>query len=402
MGIADSFGAGVNAIGGIYRNQMLRDQLQDYPQLVDAQLQQAQNTAGLSGVQLQYAPQTQQADIASKMAYANLAPYQAYAAITNNPLMWYALQNGLIKLPNLNNGTGNTGNTVSGNQATGNANMPALSSTDGGYTVQPATGMAAPNYPMLPGQTGVNPQQLNAGPNAGLGAPLPGTTGTGDFNSTLNALANSQLNRMLLGAGKDPRMGTNRSGAGGTYTNPMTGQQISTDTTKNTTLDQQTSASIQRVQPLLTQLSDNLAPFQTIEGEAGLKVGQLLNYTGYGNASAPADYAKGKQALALAPEGLMRAWGLNITDDSKKTMQEAVEPIFGETPVQYQARIVNTLKQLQDIQNQAEGRLANGMVVGNKNANQQASPKYSDDDIAFTAKKYNLTIDQVKQKLGVQ
>lgn len=63
MGIADSFGAGVNAINDMYRGQALHDQLQTYPDLLQAQLQQAQHTAGISGVQLQYAPQMAAADL---------------------------------------------------------------------------------------------------------------------------------------------------------------------------------------------------------------------------------------------------------------------------------------------------------------------------------------------------
>lgn len=438
MGLAYAINTGLGASGQYASSQMLRDQLATYPDLLKSQLLQQQVNTAIAQNTLNYAPQMSQqdllkaqqynqmyipisqADIATKNAYATNAPYQASAMLSGDPIAQMAYDRSLMQRGYLNG-------------PTGNSPMPPVISNNGGMTVAPAPspgGLGAPlqnipppfsnggvpyaqpganapmmsqqqaaNYQTLPG--GAPPgsgQQLSSGPSGMAGAPVQ----MPDYD-TLMAL---KMRQMMAVAGKNPMMGNSRGGQGGTYTDPTTGQIVSSDTSKNTTLDQQTSASIQRVQPLLKQLSDNITPFLTASGDVGLKGSQYSNYILGTQFGAPAQYAKAEQALNFAPEGLMRVWGLNITDQSAKIMQDAVKPQFGESPQQYTDRVTDTMKMLDTIQKEAESRLAGGMPVGNVNAQPQSAaaqtPKYSDEDIAYTAQKRGLSVAEVKKRLGVQ
>ncbi len=446
MGLAGNFAAGVNAIGALDQNRLFHDQLQTYPQLLQAQLQlaqaqggiagaqaqyapqmaqanaqQAQNVAGLTGVQLQYAPQMAQAmltnknlinqwypqitqaDIASKNAYTQNAPFQASAMLSGDPVAQMLYDSKRI--------------------------VPILTSSDGGMTVHPVSqgplinaggggiannpNVSATDYansmPVLPltsnqqQQVAQNVQNAlpatNSQPTAqpsGLAAyPAMPMIQTGI--PALDQMYQTRMNNVVAQMSKDPRFGNAKGGAGGTYNTPD--GPVSTDTNANTTADQKTIASLQRVKPLLNTLSDNLAQFQTLGGQAKLHAAQFGNYVLGQNNQLPNQYAEAMSALETAPEGLLKGWGLNVTDDSLKSMRKAVEPVFGESPAGYQARIVNTLQQLKENQEQAADRLSSGT---NLNAvKQPEQPQYSDEDIQFTAKKYGMSPDQVKKKLGI-
>lgn len=264
--------------------------------------------------------------------------------------------------------------------------LPQMSSSNGGMTITPTSQMqnsptpeqvqnaisqtgipfrmpltpTAPiannNYPTLPG--GLSPQQgqqLNQQLSSGALAPQ----GAVDPNSIYGL----QMRNLMMQIGKNPAFGSQRSGAGGTYYDPTTGQYISTPTSANTTLAQRNITSLQRVQPLLDQLSGNLSQFQTAAGDTKLKAQQLGNYILGQNNPLPNQYAQGQQALQTAPESLLRSWGLNVTNESLQRMEDAVKPIFGESPTGYQNRIVNTLSELQDMQKQAQQQLSQGIPL---------------------------------------
>lgn len=392
------------------------------PQTLQEQLRQLQLGNNLKDVQLQYAPQMSQADLAIKQAQPGLI--NAQTGETNARIPLYQAQGDLarqqanfypyVTAGNLDPVTklimgrylagrvmGNPGGQGIGG---GTQGMPSLQSADGGMTVQPGTGapnqipayllgnqsanpaMGAANLPVLPGGLGAAQgqqvaQQMNMPPGGQMspqgGMPLglgggQGQTG-GGANSLYDNLYGIQLKNALNQMTKDPTMGSQKSGAGGTYTDPTTGQQFTTDTSKNTSLDQQTIGAIQRVQPLLKDLTDNLSPFQTLSGQGKLQSEKLGNYLFGMNNKAPSMYATGQSALQTAPESLLKAWGLNVTNESQEAMRKSVQPIFGESAQGYTQRVLHTLMQLQENQRQAKNRLKSGTNLDA--AGQQAVPQ---------------------------
>lgn len=381
------------------QNQKLQDELQTYPQLLQAQLQQQQAMGGILGanakyadqmgqagltaanlkntqlgLQNQYYPQITQADIRSKNTYADLAPYTISSMLSGDPITQMAYNK--VKI------------------------LPQLVSNDGGMTIHPAsTGLTAPptqqpmqipsdglpqgvpysqsatggitGLPVLPG--GLNAQQgqqltqltqPQSGGLTGLAASPVISTGI----PGLDAMYQARVNNMMATMSKDPRFGSQRSGAGGTYVDPNTGTAITTDTTKNASTDQAAVAAISRVSPIINRLSTNLAPFQTLMGQSNLRFSQLENYLG-ANTDAGNKYAIGKSDLEKAPESLLKAYGLNVTNESLDSMRRAVEPRFGESPEGYQSRIMLTLDDLKQNQSEAAQRLQHGQVLNSSAKN---------------------------------
>lgn len=365
--------------GGIAQQELLKSQLGNQV-----------TQAGLPSVGPQAAANVglTQAQIPAEQAQAALTGQQAntYGLQFMDPIskMYYARMALLPKLMSQNGGM-----TVAPAQQNGaqnpNASQSDLANTvsQSGIPLNPNLSQATNspvsnfNYPVLPGASGMQPQQspqLAGGPmgtgNAAM-PQLPGMSGMPDMNT----LYGMQTRNMLMNMGKNPAFGSMRGGAGGTYYDPTSGQVISTPTSQNTTLAQRNVTSLQRVKPLLQQLSDNLAQFQTAKGYGALKAQQLSNFVAGTNYNLPNQYAQGQSALQTAPESLIRAWGLNVTNDALDMMRKAVEPQFGESEKGYQSRIVDTLGELQKMQTQSEQQLSTGIPLGMSQGAAQQQPQ---------------------------
>lgn len=348
------------------KNQMAQAQLPYAQQLAKLGLQKQQIANSTAQNTLNYAPQMSQAQLASAQTMPGL--YGSEAA-KNQAQTAYLGQQASLYPYQVAARLGPLTQLLAGQQFMGNIRGNGVSPSNGGMTLSvggatpTVPAQSAANYQTLPGGLSAPQGQQVAAqlPMMAPGAPQAGSPGLYD---TVYQNAIRQL-------GKDPTQGSAKGGAGGTYFNPLTGQTTSSDTTANTTLDQQTSAAIQRVSPLLDQLSSKLAPFQTAKGYAGLRLGQALNFSGLGKSQTPNDYAIGQEALKVAPESLIRSFGLRVTNEALQRMEDAVKPVFGETPDAYKARITNTLAQLQENQTQAQGRLRSGMNVDQPPADYQ-------------------------------
>lgn len=221
----------------------------------------------------------------------------------------------------------------------------------GGYP----TYAQAPAYPMGATMQAQGAVSAPASPAAMIGTPA----------AAPQNLWQMQLHNMVTGMSKNPAFGSNKSGAGGTYFNPQTGEYYTTDTGKNTSIDQNTVAAIQRVQPLLQQITQSLPQFQGAAGKAKLFGSQVLNSMFPAlNLNAPEAYATGQTNINLAAESLVKAMGLNATDETLAMMKEAIAPRFGETQPQYTNRLLTTLSDLYRNQQQATQRLKGGMPLG--------------------------------------
>lgn len=161
---------------------------------------------------------------------------------------------------------------------------------------------------------------------------------------------------------KDTRFGSKRSGAGGTYVDPQTGQVMSTPTNAVTTQNQKTIMANERVKPLIQDLIKNNSQFQTAKQKGALEAQRVGNYFG-GNYPLPDQYAQGQQDLKLAPESMLKGYGLNVTNESLQTMEKALEPIRGETKNGYEKRLQKTLSSISENQQQAMNAQSQGMNV---------------------------------------
>lgn len=416
-----------------------------------AQLQQQQLGNALSQNTLNYAPQTSQATLNNLIATGGLTGAQAQAAGAEanlygqqaafTPLkfldpisqMYYARTHLLPQLMSNNGGmTVNPGNV---NDQGGMMQQPSpqdvasvigqtgipfrmpqqnapnvqnAGGSSGGMNV-PTTFNTPNSYPTLPGgtvpaqQAVQMPTQLATGPTGTGNANIPGLP-------DINSLYGIQTRNMLMNLTKNPAFGSQRSGAGGTYYDTSTGQYVSSPTTADTTTLQRNIQALQRVTPILNNLSTNLPQFQTAAGQGKLRTQQLGNFLFGMNNALPEAHASAQAQLAAAPESLIRAWGLNPTDATIARMSETIEPRFGESPAQYKNRIsVDVPNQLKDMEKQAQQQLAEGIPLGtDQNGNPVAAaqapsvtPQYSDEDLQYTAKKYGISVNELRNRLGV-
>ncbi len=370
-----------------------------------------------------YAPYTSYADAVTKMVGAQYAPLTAIlsnpfalAALQQNPGALESLiskfgagaasgQSAVNGIPQPNSGQGlmnwltdKIGITSGGNQGASGGNAlntpPSIPSTGG-------TEMDAGNpYPLdvsPNGSTGNVPQASRVAP--GAGGAIPGAI----------ASTTSKFNQSPYTPGST--VGNN-------------GDVFSTSTPESTTRDQQTIAAVTRINPILTRLASLQAPFAKVSGMAMEPVQSVVNALlpdkalmqlkkhGYAG-TLPTTKAARDAELSKAPEALLRAWGLNVTDNSIAAMKDSVKPIFGETAQQYNDRIVETLKNLQNEEvAPAKERLAQGYTLNkqsnkpsegaNKLANEITLPTFNSkaDFQAWYSRQPKITQDAVREHLG--
>lgn len=114
-----------------------------------------------------------------------------------------------------------------------------------------------------------------------------------------------------------------------------------------------------RVEPQLQRLADEWAPFMDVKGMSDLTAGRIGQAFGrtispdtlneYGLSANPqlaSQYAKAKATMKTAPEALVKAYGLNPTNETLDRLESAVEPMWGESPETYKQRILQTIYEL--------------------------------------------------------
>lgn len=397
------------------------------PANLAAALQKQQLANQYQQIQNQYAPQMSESEIAQKNAQSNLFGQQAQywgpnaeseiglrnaqTGLANQTMQYkpYEIASQMDPITKMLAGRqfaaqlGNRG----GSGAQGSTGIPSnqqVSTGDSGMTITPA-GNQMPvnngNMSVMPGGLGAQMappiantggQRLPGGMNQQQGAQfLNGINGApqdnpnvmnqgGNLGSLYDNLYGIQLNNALSSMGKNPAFGSNRAGEGGTYTDPMTGRKFTTNTGANTTTDQTTIAAVDRVSPIIKQLSNDLAPFQTLFGQANLRGQQLQNWLYGANNQLPSQYARGQAGMEVAAEGLLKAWGLKVTNEAQQSMKNAIQPVSGESSDGYKNRIIGTLKQLQENSDQASSRIASGQTVrGSQGGNNNSARVYNPD-----------------------
>jgi hypothetical protein len=173
----------------------------------------------------------------------------------------------------------------------------------------------------------------------------------------------------LFNWSKDPRMGSRLGGAGGTYTNPQTGQIVSTDTTTQASRDQRAIAGAENIKDYLSKAILTLPQYQTATQKGGVGAQKLSNFLFGTNYDGPSKQAEGQAAVQEAAEGFINSFGLNATNENVNKAISIMTPKFGESTAQATARMQRQLQDFVSQEQRAKDRLASGNEVG------QAAPQ---------------------------
>jgi hypothetical protein len=162
---------------------------------------------------------------------------------------------------------------------------------------------------------------------------------------------------------KDQKFGSKRSGAGGTYIDQETGKEISTPTNAVTTQNQKAIMADERVKPLIQDLIKNDTQFATAKQQGALGLQRASNYLFGTDYEKPNQYAQAQQDISLAPESMLKAYGLNVTDKSLDTMRDAVKRVPGESNKGRERRLLGLLKSMSQNQQEARNAQSQGIDV---------------------------------------
>lgn len=225
-------------------------------------------------------------------------------------------------------------------------------------------------------------------------------------------------------------IGGSRRTQGITLVDPKTGQVTTTPTRQVTTLNQNAVESAQKLAPIITKISDGFAPFASIPGEGEKFLDKILS--GFGvdpKASAKIEKLNESQDEAkIAATDLMRAVGAPATVETEKTFEQIFKPRFGENPTIFKQRMIEGIKDtVAQFAGTASAAQLRGILLGTlKPGTQQfkaavregslgiepsgavgapsapSAQTPSQEDLEFTAQQKGLTVQQVKQRLGIK
>lgn len=374
------------------KNQQLQMQNKVMPQSLQAALQQQLLKNAQLGIQNQYLPAQSQANIGLTQAQAraqNALPglygaegaeamakvplYGAQASLANQQAKMYpytiaANLDPVTKMligRQLYGQISGAGNSPLG-QTGGNASSPALP----GVSNAPQ-----PNSP--PATASVGGYSFSPIPQGAL-SPSGNQPAANVPGANINDLYGLQLKNTILGMGKNPTMGSYRSGAGGTYIDPFTGQTVSTDTTQQTTQDQRTITGVQNAQQYLDEARQNMQNFVTPWQKAALHLAQIGNASLGGNSPLPSQYAAGKANITQAAEGIIKTFGLNATNENVNKVIDIMTPKYGETTASYNSRVMQEINNLAQQGGRASSRLGSGFSLNNTATNSMIRVKTPD------------------------
>jgi hypothetical protein len=203
---------------------------------------------------------------------------------------------------------------------------------------------------------------LDGSATAGQMFPSMGSKGrAGTMTGTLPGLG-------APGWTRDPRMGSTRGGAGGTYINPNTGQVVSSDTATQASRDQRAIAGTENVKQYVDTIIDTLPKYQTLGSQAQLWKQGASNYLLGTDYPGPTKKALGDSAIKASAEGFLNTFQLNSTEGNVNTAMGILRPVFGESGANYKARVITQLSDFAKQQQRAENRLAGGTPVGQAEA----------------------------------
>lgn len=196
----------------------------------------------------------------------------------------------------------------------------------------------------------------------GASSPLLNASNFNNASGTMGvpAVMTPQGNAMA----RNPLMTPGRGTLGATFYDPRTGKQISIDTSRMASIDQQSIAGADRAIPQLEIMKKTLPQFQDGWTQLERMGGSLLNMSPvHTNFQLPTDYASGQSALSGSLESVMKAFGFPNTNEGQAKAEQMIAPRFGESEDQYRARLGGIINHLKEFSSQAKGRLGQGIQL---------------------------------------
>lgn len=329
----------------------------------------------IKGAEADYAPYTQYANAASKIAYANLTPYQIQAQVMSNPMVWAGIQQ--LQKTNPNAAANMMRNLVQSipnpSQMMTGAGMPPVPQ-------QQSHGLMNALKNLLGGSGSSNPPSGNAlnvspsGMDSGQGAPSPDQAGSPMQGN--EPMESPDVNPNIAGTGLVP--GAQGMGAGvlGQKTMPFSespntpgkpfvnaqGDVVSAPGAHLTEQVQRGMQAIKDVQQDLKSISEGasrwLAPgmkgkLKAIEGinlirqnvgDVGGIIPQIMKQTGLTTKDL-SEYNEWNAKQEKVQERLLNAFGWPQNQDSQAAIRNIIEPTPGEGE-EYGKRINNELEGL--------------------------------------------------------
>lgn len=344
----------------------------------------------------QYAPETAYSNALSKMAYAKYLPYQLQSQMLSNPMIYYAFKDHPEELQKMMSSFSQSipgGGTVGG-ASNDLMNMPK-SGSNGlmGMLINKLSG----NSNNAMNQGGANDNGVTSG-NALMQSPVSSNPPMGEPATGSSMVPASQggmggvTGKMMAPYETSPRT------PGVPYFDSKTGQIISAPSVRTSAVVQQQLLGAQRVQPQLERIANEWSPFLDLKGKAQLQGARIGNLVGssvspetlksFGlspSSDLPSRYAKAMATTKTAPEALVKAYGINPTNETLNRLQEVIEPLVGENKEGYTHRIQQELAEIKQEQEALSAKaLSSGFnVTPGQNQEQQPNKfqRQSDDNL---------------------
>jgi len=338
-------------------------------------LQQNKYGTDIKKAEAQYAPYTEYANALSKIAYANMLPYQTQATVMSNPMTWMALKDNPDAIKAMMENFSNS--IPRGNQLTNGMTIPFPNQNKGNENVfssliNKLMGNDQSQSQMqqnMPSAQSNNDQQNNPF----QASQIPSSQGNvaQPSYSPLVPATNSGMAGVI---GKQTAPYVEQVHKPGTlFLDSNTGDLVSTPTETTVTAAQNSINAAKRVIPQLKRISELAAPFMSAEGKVQNQYERMKNLffpDSKNPGKLPTQYAKLQSTLQSAPEALVKAYGLRPTNETIERMQKVIEPYPGETGTQYQQRILDELQSIYNEQiSVSQNQIAQGFNVSDKNGN---------------------------------
>jgi hypothetical protein len=363
----------------------------------------------------EYAPYNNYANALSKLAYANYTPYQIQSQILSNPLTAAAFEKNPQAFTQLLN---NLSTSIPNMQdITSQSNIPIPSKMNSQGLLQHFWDKITGNNHSDSVNALLNSPAEISHFNNNYSAPnfnnenIDQNDGKKDpqYNPLLPRKAG--LTAAIIGS-KMATFNKSPNKPGDLIYDDKTGKTISVPEQKVASQLQQQITSSQRLIPQINKLSKAWEPFIGLKGDIYRGFGTIAGYLGK-ESDAASKYAYAKQKSFDILEGYLKSQNVPMTVDAQEKLRDIIEPQIGETPKSYRERLINQVNDIkEDFVNPSKKQLEQGITlnsdekpINNKNNNINQTENNSaptEDDILFTAEKYNMTPEQVKKLLGIK
>jgi len=225
----------------------------------------------------------------------------------------------------------------------------------------------APYYKALTGETNARIPYIGAETQSLL-AGIPKTQTEAEMaRMQLQMIKNGQLPISGMGG-----LGSRYIG-GKTFVDPQTGETKSIPSSASTNYLQRASSSINQVQPVLQDLIQGASPYLGFTGNLQQGADLTRNYFGLGSPESLGRQSNYNSSLAnmnTTAEMITKAFGLNGTVHNFEAMKAVIQPMKGDTPETYQARIQKEAENLKRREDQYNQILTSGYGTNQYNAQQ--------------------------------